>query len=1572
MVAWNIDYEHDPEEVISLKKHIAEQDSRNSTLQGQLLKTKNALDDNKTALDETTRKLLQEADRAQSLDEELRGCKETLDKERVMRQNMDLTARSTAEKGKQEEVARRELQQALESISSRETASNTTISNLRSEKVALERRVRELEVNLQQVISAATPKRKGRARSSSLSDIRITTLERDLGESRASVLNLQAELGRAQEKLRRNEEDLVRVENERTVLERRMADGMKNMEERLASKDEEIVRLSGGEDLGLAQEREEELIRRVEEEEAKVQALELLLSETRDLKAMESALQRAEKRVATEISRVKGLEEKNAGLNKDMRQVRDALEESHAHTQSLETALGDSDSLVRSLRVQERALRAQVGVQQEEIRSLRATQSAPASSATLSHTHDGPVTDVETVEKLLAAVDRLRGERDDLRRQLEFLQVESKFTIEALESKLNSGAPSVKAVATVEDSRVLQLQSEVQELLGRLAKASSRSHVDLSSSTVESSRLGLIASASLVMVEHLQTRVDLDGKATEQALLEISHLRSQLQDTMASSEESYHTSHALQQSLLDLQLQLESTTGGLCDTQRQRDDLLLQVERLQSQIMASDHVREQYQELQCSHDRTTVRLADVTNALEDAESERNSLRVEVVNLQGDMISAQNSLKQAEQRYSDLQNQQLSSMSSFQVNRKLKEQIEELEGRVARRTEQIGIHQHDIKRLETNLKLQEDRIAEMTSELEIAMSEKESMVEDCADAREARDRALRKADDLEDAAETLETQRRSFEVQRDIEVSALVEVWSSTLVKSRLSITRLGAAAHEASAANLDMAQRLQFVSAERDSALSLLKGQASELELDQKAAVAHREEARNAVVALAVVRTANAEHRRAIQQDRERLCALLSATRDELNDRLKEIRRVQDLAESTEQRARHSAEVAKLNAANADLSQSCAELEHELSQSRKELHLATEQHDRLRADTDAIKDHIAQLQTDHAEELESLRGKLQQVAVDLQEAREAHALTEKASLELSAANAELEDRLDIVSKQRDADSVLIADLQSREEDHSKQVLGIQSRLDTATEELQQTTRERDDLEILLRQARNELSRATDTTEDRVRELLEERDALQEKIDQAESQHATELVQVQERLRRFQTEADSLREQLDKAIADTKRMRTAFETELRESAERCEDARAQQDAAHAQLASLEAEFDDLETRLRSAIEEKDALEVKNTNIESEIQRTLSMQRYLESQLKDSAHESTVAKAELEQVKEKFAHAERDGKAAEIRLTFQAAQHDQAMASLKQEIQNLQAASKQDDRVQELEGKIEYMDALMRSKTQEIEENDDRFIELHKEKKKLTAKVETLSRKVQTLQIKLITLKDSANNQDPAQHTASTSKQRPSLGQPSASTATQHTKSSSPLPAVSSGSPSRSRTISGPSALVSRKTPEGRRAPAVFRAKTPEPAKAAPPEHQDVLSTVAVAGKKRAAPDDGDEAVPVQGFTSEGVLVKEHNSATTPRRRKSPRTGFTPVRNTTARPLTTLVAPGPVATEAPTPLVISDVTNSPRGQPPADAKVKRSWLGAPMSKPSQSSSGATARVISTRPGVAERGR
>jgi DNA repair exonuclease SbcCD ATPase subunit len=167
------------------------------------------------------------------------------------------------------------------------------------------------------------------------------------------MMELRAELAKAQGKLGRTEEDLCRVENDKTVLECRTSDNIKNMQGIFASKDEEIMWLLGGVDVGLAQEREE-LIRRVEEEETKVLALERLLSESRDLRAMESVLQIAEKLFAAEMSKVKGLEEKSVGLNRDVKRARHELEETRSQIQALRTALDESSSLVHALQAQER------------------------------------------------------------------------------------------------------------------------------------------------------------------------------------------------------------------------------------------------------------------------------------------------------------------------------------------------------------------------------------------------------------------------------------------------------------------------------------------------------------------------------------------------------------------------------------------------------------------------------------------------------------------------------------------------------------------------------------------------------------------------------------------------------------------------------------------------------------------------------------------------------------------------------------------------------------------------------------------------------------------------------------------------------------------------------------------------------------------------------------------------------------------------------------------------------------------------------------------------------------------
>ena len=272
---------------------------------------------------------------------------------------------------------------------------------------------------------------------------------------------------------------------------------------------------------------------------------------------------------------------------------------------------------------------------------------------------------------------------------------------------------------------------------------------------------------------------------------------------------------------------------------------------------------------------------------------------------------------------------------------------------------------------------------------------------------------------------------------------------------------------------------------------------------------------------------------------------------------------------------------------------------------------------------------------------------------------------------------------------------------------------------------------------------------------------------------------------------------------------------------------------------------------------------------------------------------------------------------------------------------------------------------------------------------KEKKKLTAKVESLNRKVQNLQAKLAAAK-AANPTGTSSESKSHSPKTlaPPPAPPSAIIATQ-TQSQTPQAIIvpvsrprsatvtsappSARSPSDTpqevkrkssasvRIVSGPSSLPRPKTPERSRALApVFKSQTPERRLTESRTHaiteSGPLPSAVVIGKKRAAPDDFEacENIPAQAFTADGEDVENK----TPRVRRmlnSLQSGFTPVRhqsNQSARP--TIPMPSPRRSAAPTrtsPHYISDLTNSPYQNipsmpaPPSSTKPsnKRSWLG-----------------------------
>ena len=289
---------------------------------------------------------------------------------------------------------------------------------------------------------------------------------------------------------------------------------------------------------------------------------------------------------------------------------------------------------------------------------------------------------------MLSAIDRLRTERDDLQTSLEYLQVESRFSVQALQDKLSAleQASRDKPATDRMDEDVQVISQEQFEQIQR---------------------------------ELLESRAQASKTQTE-----CHSLRSQLQS--------------------DAEMYAQTLT----DTMKEKAELL----------------DAKNTEIKALHDR----VSETTTTLKDITEERDVLNQQSHRLQSEIAELQQDIQGYQQRVSSMQTAQMSSSSQNGAVHALKEQIAGLEARVLRRNEQIGVHQHDIKRLETNLRLAEERLGEMSSELEMANTEKTAMVEDCATAREERDEMRKARDSLE--IELDEVTRQVSE--RDGEIQAL--------------------------------------------------------------------------------------------------------------------------------------------------------------------------------------------------------------------------------------------------------------------------------------------------------------------------------------------------------------------------------------------------------------------------------------------------------------------------------------------------------------------------------------------------------------------------------------------------------------------------------------------------------------------------------------------------------------------------------------------------------------------------------------------------------------------------------
>lgn len=1516
-------------EMQAIKDRLASQDTENAGLRTLLMRREAELNEIKASLNQTLYKLSKEADRALRLEGALADRDIELQKERISRENVEHVLMATQEKFKAQERSTKELEATMDTLSQHSQSTNTERRALENEKVALQSRVRELQMLFQQyeaqAASSRLPKRAGRRRSSSLTSHRSSNLEQELNDCKVQLAVKEKDLCTLREKLAHSQDDLLKAENMRISAEKASQKRVSELLATLEAKEDEFEALKRGGTDGDAKEREAALLQRIDEDEAKIAALESMIKGGQSKGVGQSTYNKLQSRLKAESERLHRCEDSRTQLlaeKRELHEERDAMRQELMRNNEL---LQETQGLLRDSQSKQIQLQAELEafenrrVQESEQKAHNAmdVDDAPGGGTGMSSTHPSEPAVASHIENLLRAIDRLRSERDEMKRALEFSEVEYRITTQGYQSQI----ASLTRELSERPSQVLTVppmsnDRNAEVRIGRLVKC---------------------ATVFSVVIAHLQNTLESSEQRLSSLRSDKESLNSNLVNLDEFVEQHKCTLEGVEQERKVLCSKMDTLNMELSTSEQQRTQALLLVAKLerkvQSLVESSAETEAAYKHAHEGLVEAKERLAELNKTHEVIESERNSLSLQVANLQDDLTRAQDELAASQDRYNTLRAQQLDDMSTSDVTRALKDHIQELELRVLRRTEQIGIHQHDIHRLETNMKLHEDRIAEMTSELEVLGAQKEAMVEDCAEARESRDRAIQKLEAAEEDIERLEG--LLDQLQRDSEAKLATmssEVAKLTSERCQLASSAESTEGHIAALelANAEFQAEIQSLRSERTVMDGHLSTTMMQFEALKAQTYAQDLKTREVFVALAILHGAWRSSTRQLQvtsDSRHSLQSQVAVLSQELlsrgqhTDSVEEEVRVlrSQLADSkalseaaTKINEVHEEEIDKLRSEVVGLQSQLEDATRQLSQAHavlKDRNVTQEEYANVELELEQLKHRLY--------DADALRKSLDTMAEELAEARRT---LDENSVRHAQAEARTAEQIRTMSQRLQEQDAVQNQLEEERMEHDEACRLLRIELDDARAEVHSSQQSYTDLVERHETAIKDLISAKQCLEDKLAGTEEQLDALR-------TEHQQGIIALEEKYRRESDslsvqlddrscELEMLRRQLEAETDARKRAETLFEQEIKAVEGQLANATATESEHRRTIAQSRQQLDELHSEVMTLQDERNALQEQITNLEAEIQRLHSLTRHLESRSRESESTCVALQNALQECQSNLAQSEKAGKAAELSLALQSTQHEKVVAAFRHELASLQSGPDLHAALAELEEKNREMDDLLRAKCAEIEGYDDQILETLKANKKLTVKVESLTRKVQALQTKL----------------AFTKNQSPQIASPrgSPNVPIPQQASETPFPQHLHATPKMTMTLTP-------KTISTRDHCATFAPTTA-------PETVGNVPTIAAGMKRRAPDDDERDSVPPEGHYSVDVPVR---NASTPRSRRTlhtTQTGLTPIRST--RPRGGRLSPARHATTAVTPPhTITDVTNSPRASSHNESQAgkKRSWLG-----------------------------
>jgi chromosome segregation ATPase len=167
------------------------------------------------------------------------------------------------------------------------------------------------------------------------------------------MLKKETDLKNANEKFAHVQADLVKTVNEKLAVEKKLRAELKSKEEALEEKEEELEFLKGQQGDGIVSGREEDLLRRIDEDEAKITALERLLGDDRELKSAKEALKKTEQKLQAEIKKAAESNARHVELVQEREDALDQLEKAHDHIDTLNQHIREREARIHVLQENE-------------------------------------------------------------------------------------------------------------------------------------------------------------------------------------------------------------------------------------------------------------------------------------------------------------------------------------------------------------------------------------------------------------------------------------------------------------------------------------------------------------------------------------------------------------------------------------------------------------------------------------------------------------------------------------------------------------------------------------------------------------------------------------------------------------------------------------------------------------------------------------------------------------------------------------------------------------------------------------------------------------------------------------------------------------------------------------------------------------------------------------------------------------------------------------------------------------------------------------------------------------------